>query len=76
MSAYIAEDRETVYTPYCEECEWEGETTLEESDAKREMEFHNETCPDGDEEPDHRTPRQKYQDELEALAIAALASLP
>lgn len=65
MSVEIFEERVTVYYAACDECDWYGESHLEKSDAERERKWHAEHC-EGSREYDPRTPREKYQDSLDA----------
>ena len=64
MTAEVFAESRRVYCAYCEECDWEGEDLFDESDAKREMEWHNKRCTGGGE-PDDRDERQKFQDILD-----------
>lgn len=59
MSAEVFE--EIAYVAYCEECDWQSELYETKSEAKRDVEAHDQMC-DGD---DPRTPREKFQDELD-----------
>ena len=63
---------ETVYVADCEDCGYESDYFESRIDAERDAERHDETCPHA-EEPDHRTDREKYQDELDAIVAGRLA---
>lgn len=77
MSAEVFEDVKTVYYAYCDECDWGGEDYLDEGDAMREMEWHNESCDyDEDGEPDHRTEREKFQDRMDTLVEVMRRAFP
>jgi hypothetical protein len=66
------------YVAYCDECDWESDASEFRRDAERAAERHDEEeHPDGaDLDPDSRTPREIYQDELDAIVDAARANVP
>jgi len=66
------------YVAYCDECDWESEAFETTFEAERAAERHDEEeHPDGaDLDPDPRTQREIYQDELDAIVDAARANVP
>lgn len=62
---------ETVYVAECEDCKYKGEYHIFRLVAERDAERHDKTCPHA-EEPDPRTDREKYQEELDAIVAGRL----
>jgi hypothetical protein len=65
MSAEVYE--EPAYVVDCALCGYQSEYFESRSEAERDAERHDERC-DGAVDGDPRTDREKYQDELDAIA--------
>lgn len=69
--AYVDSELKTVYYAACEDCGWYSEEDFEtEREAEISAKDHEDNECSENNEADHRTDREKYQDTLDALANA------